>query len=786
MFLAWVVFPLVVFVVATGCGLVVRAAVLPEIPGTLLPGIGLAVIVLVGQVTTLGDFSAGLTTPLILLLAVVGWILALPWAGLRPGGWALVAVLAVFAVYAAPIVASGQATFAGFIKLDDTATWMTLTDRIMDHGRSLSGLPPSTYEATLSFNLGQGYPIGAFIPLGVARDVIGQDLAWVVQPYMASLGAMLGLALFELPRALLASARLRALTAFIAAQPALLYGYYLWGGIKEMTGAALVATTACVAAAAIVHVRDSRLVLLLAGLAATVVGVLSGGGGVWLVPPALAVLYATVRGAGPGFALRRSGLFLAVALVLCLPVIASGGFLPPTSSPIDSPTALGNLFSPLRFGQIAGIWPVGDFRSVPSDLGPTNALVALVLLGALGMLGFAFARRRWGPAIYTAGAVASCVAIVSIGSPWVGGKALATASPALLFGAVLAGAALCGNGRRTLGAALIGVLAVGVAWSNALAYRDVNLAPRDQLAELQKIGLQIGADGPALMTEYEPYGVRHFLRNAAPEGASELRRRVVPLVGGGQLPKGEAADTDRFALPGLLIYRSLVLRRSPAMSRPPSPYSLVYRGRYYEAWQRPPGSPSLIDHLGLGTEVDPAARASCSDVRRLADEVGPNGFLATVRRSPVAAVGLLDTDHPAAWAEPGGGSALIPRTAGRLAATLAAPEAGTYGVWLGGSVRPQVDLSVDGKAVASVRHQLNNAGDYVELGDLPLSAGQHEVELDFHGSDLRPGSGGSPDPIGPLVLSADDAARTAVERVPVDRANELCGRRLDWIEALPG
>ena len=37
------------------------------------------------------------------------------------------------------------------------------------------------------------------------------------------------------------SARLRAAAAFIAAQPALLYGYGLWTGIKEITSAALIA-----------------------------------------------------------------------------------------------------------------------------------------------------------------------------------------------------------------------------------------------------------------------------------------------------------------------------------------------------------------------------------------------------------------------------------------------------------------------------------------------------------------------------------------------------------------
>ena len=55
---------------------------------------------------------------------------------------ALLAAAAVFAVYAAPIVLSGEPTIAGFIKLDDTATWLALTDRVMEHGRDLGGLAP--------------------------------------------------------------------------------------------------------------------------------------------------------------------------------------------------------------------------------------------------------------------------------------------------------------------------------------------------------------------------------------------------------------------------------------------------------------------------------------------------------------------------------------------------------------------------------------------------------------------------------------------------------------------
>ena len=55
----------------------------------------------------------------------------------------------------------------------------------MEHGRDLDGLGPSTYEATLEFNLDAGYPVGAFLPSASAQKLVGADLAWVFQPYVA-------------------------------------------------------------------------------------------------------------------------------------------------------------------------------------------------------------------------------------------------------------------------------------------------------------------------------------------------------------------------------------------------------------------------------------------------------------------------------------------------------------------------------------------------------------------------------------------------------------------------
>jgi hypothetical protein len=328
-------------------------------------------------------------------------------------------------------------------------------------------------------------------------------------------------------------------------------------------------------------------------------------------------------------------------------------------------------------------------------------------------------------------------------------------------------------------------IAGGVLWSNALAYRDVNLAPRDQLAELEAIGYRTAGQGPTLMTEYEPYGVRHFLRDAAPEGASELRRRVVPLRGGGTLHKGMTADTDRFQLNGLLVYRTLVLRRAPFQSRPPSQYRLIWRGRYYEAWQRPPDTTgSVIGHLGLGRKVDPAAVPRCRAVHRLARKATPRGQLVAVARKRIEAIRPAATVHPVAWEWAGYPRSLLPTTPGTLEALTRITRPGEYDVWLGGSVRPEVSVEIDGRRVGEVRRQLNNQGEYVQLGSARLAPGDHKLTIEFHAADLHPGSGGAPSPVGPLVLSPQDPANTRVTRFEARDAARLCGKRWDWIEAV--
>ncbi len=126
---------------------------------------------------------------------------------------------------------------------------MALTDRVMEHGRDLDGLAPSTYEATLAFNLADGYPVGVFLP---ARRRPGprRHRRRLADP------AVHGLARRRCSRSA-SGARPAAdrgrrhcgrRSPFVAAQSALLFGYYLWGGIKEVAAAALIAALPALAA----------------------------------------------------------------------------------------------------------------------------------------------------------------------------------------------------------------------------------------------------------------------------------------------------------------------------------------------------------------------------------------------------------------------------------------------------------------------------------------------------------------------------------------------------------
>jgi hypothetical protein len=756
----WIVFPLVLLLLSLGCGLLAERATAHRLPGTLVLPVGFASVVVVSLFVTMIGAIAKVAAPAATAVAVVGVVVGVSGLRRRFDLWALAAAGGVFAVYAAPVVLSGSATFPGYVKLDDDSTFLANLDRVMEHGRSLGGLEPSSYLATLQPHLAKGYPLGAVMPVGVGRDLVGGESLWLYHPCVALTAAMLALALYELTRSIVPQPWLRALAAFVGAQSALLYGYALWGGLKEVAGAAAIALASALVWPALRGSPTPRTFLPLAIAASWLLGVLSSGAVLWLAPAIGTALFVTLVARPAHDGVRAVAGFAAFVVVLSLPtVVAAPSFL---SNRIFEFDYLANLVQPLKAAQLAGIWPTGDFRFVPGHEAMTYALVVLVVMAAAAGVVWAVRRREWPVPVYAVGAIVSCFLFFPFVTPWIEGKALAMAAPAVPVAALAACAPLLLSGRRVEGIVLALLVSGGVLWSNVLQYHDVWLAPRGQLAELAGIGERFAGEGPALMTEFQPYGVRHLLRKLDAEGASELRIRPIPLRNGRLLPKGATANIDAFGPDALGVYRTLVLRRSPFESRPPSDYSLTWKGRWYEVWQRLRRTEGpVLEHIPLGSDTDPAAIPDCGEVDRLAMRAGSTGGVRAVVRPAAVVVPLSVTG----------------------AQTIEVPAAGRYGVWLAGSVRNRLQIAVDGRALPALRHHLDHAGYYVPLGEIDLGRGAHEVVVEYERGGLRPGSGGVEFPFGPLVLSTTtaDAPMTTVSPA---QARALCGKRLDWIEAV--
>ncbi|MCB0829050.1 MAG: hypothetical protein KDB62_09610 [Solirubrobacterales bacterium] len=358
-----------------GLGLLAETVSGRRVPGALLPALGFAGLVAVGGLVTCFSDLAELTTAVTVALAAAGFALAWP-LGERLRAiplWPVVAAVGVFLVFGAPVVFSGEAGFAGYIKLDDTSTWLAFTDHVLTYGHSTSGLAPSSYEATVQINLSSGYPLGTFVPLAVGHELTGADPAWLFQPYMAAMAAMMALVFFELLKRVVPGTGARSAVVFVAAQPALLVGYAYWGGVKEVATALLVALLAA-AVTTLVRPGTSSSVRALAPApilaGAALIGVMGAGGApsLFAIALAAAVLMAVVvkRAAGSPqpvapardlvrvYVTRGLVVVAGVALIGLPTVFASGGFFSPDQGPLTSGGELGNLIEALEPGPVPG------------------------------------------------------------------------------------------------------------------------------------------------------------------------------------------------------------------------------------------------------------------------------------------------------------------------------------------------------------------------------------------------------------------------------------------------
>jgi hypothetical protein len=256
----------------------------------------------------------------------------------------------------------------------------------------------------------------------------------------------------------------------------------------------------------------------------------------------------------------------------------------------------------------------------------------------------------------------------------------------------------------------------------------------------------------------------------------------VPLRDGRLLDKGEYADLDAFQLPAVLDYRTLVLRTSPLESRPPSVYQPLWIGRWYEVWQRPATPRRILEHLPLGTHGRPNAVPNCADVRRLGALAASAGGTLVAAVRPDATVIDFTSPPPGGWSL-GADGTVLPSDAGTVNGSFGVARRTATGFWLGGSFRGRMRLTVDDRTVGSATDALEEQGGLTPLGTVTLFPGVHRLRLRYDTRALRPGERGAPFLVGPLSIGAP-ATATRLLRVPPNAAPSLCGKSLDWIEAV--
>jgi len=805
---AWLLFPLALLILACGCGLLLERAGGRRLPGALVVPAGLALILALANLITFTERLAGLTLPVIALVALAGLVLGR--SRLRIGHldrWAIAVAVGVFAVYGAPALLSGDPTFSGSLQLPDTGNQLTLAERVSDAGPSYESLPPSSYQLTLRKYLSSQYPVAAQAALGALAPVGLLELAWLYQPFLSFMAAMTALALYGLLAPWIARRSLRAGAAFLAAQPALAVSFALQGSIKET--AALTSFSLCAALIAVaIGERWTARGFLPAAVAATaMIGALGPAALAYLGPLVLALAVVWLRrlaSAPRGSELAWAAATLAVAALLALPVLSGASVAYEVNTvTLDAAEDLGNLAAPLNVGQGAGVWLGDDLRYVPAQHPYlTFALIGLVAGAALLGLAWAVRRRALGPLllIVTLGLVS--VYLLRRGSPYADAKVLMLLSPAVLLAAML-GVASLGDARRRLEATLLAVVLGGaVLGSNALAYHSVQNAPYARYDELLEINDRFAGQGPALFSEYDEYApyllhdMRPYSQPEYPHGyrGGDPARDPNGLADPDHRPSVKTPlDIDDLTNAYVQSLPMLVLRRSPTVSRPPANFRRVFRGRYYDVWRRErgPAARRVRTHLPLGPSVfAPGAIPRCRSVRELARQARRiGGELAYVRRPGLVMLDPLKTEAPAGWFTYGAyPRALVPAGQGAIEGSVRLRQGGRHRLWLEGSFGRGVRVVVDGREVGEVAYEPGNPGQYLSVGEVELEPGRHTVRVVRGGGDLRPGNGGgaqsSARHVGPLVFSPQSNERRAVETVSPARASRLCGLKLDWIEVV--
>ncbi len=798
-----ILFPLVLLGLSTGCGLLVRRLGGGWLPTILIAPVGFAFVVLACAFVTYISALAPATGYFVLAFALLGFALEARDGGLHLPHvdgipWGLLAGLAALLAVGAPVLLTGTPTWSGFSRIVDLGFQMDFSQYLAEAGRAAAG-NDSSYHANAEKLVGIGYPGGGQATLGAIAALIRTNLAWCYQMYHAFAAAMGAIAIYSLLGRISASRPLRALGATVAIQPNVMYAYALEGGIKELTTAAMLVTTAAVLAERRPGEGSHLSVVPAAVGISGAVAAFSFGVAPWLGLMLLGLFVVSLTQRGRLRTIVSWALLSVIAIVISLPGILSAAkqLAGIASNAIGGSVnlGLGNLSAPVPDWSAAGVWLTGDHRFPLVHVAMTHRLDVLVIVVAVVGILFAIVRRRWTLALIGASAPIALYYYIEHSSAWIQFKSFTITGVFALTLAFAGVSALAGNRRRVVslfGWLLAAVITGGVLYGNALTYHDTTLAPAARYEDLAQIDKRYSGQGPALYPAFDEYA-EYFLHDI--RGSSS----VVPTNGELQLrpnveTPGEVAfsfNLNQFTLPYLQKFNLVVEPRGPLAVRAPSNWDLAEQTTYFNVWRRVRPAADVISHLPLSGLPHERTAEFCGNLEKSLRKAGAGASLAYAPAPAVAEVQPGEGVHPDYWRPEGG--ELVAYGAGSDHIAFKLPRAASYDMWIEGSIGRPIRFSVDGHTVGTVAYEERYPGQFLHIGTTTLAAGTHTLVIERGGGSLHPGSGDDVDPdtrgLGPILLLARDSQTYQVRTAPASAAHAVCSAPVgyEWIEIVtPG
>jgi hypothetical protein len=790
--------PVAVWITTVGLGLLVERLARARLANALLIPLGYCAAVIVClAVYTLGLTNAVLL-PLISVLVIAGLLLArheLP--GRLNGGWPLAAGLAAYLLFDLSVIATGHWTFTGYRLEDDVAFELLLTRHLQDYGTSIGSLAPSTAKSFVESFLSTGYPLGAQSYLGAIGGLLHAELASIWQGYLSALAGVGAIAAATLSGRMM-DRRVAALAGLLTMAAALTYQYAMQGSIKEVGTAIAVLCALALIRFAILELRGVAAAVIVAVPLAAVLATYNAAGLPYTLALAGTALVAGVlvhRRLPTRAWLRPAGVGIVVFVVLAAPAlktlakffeVATGGF---TGSSAAAPP-LGQLLRPLPLSEVVGVWLQGDYRiAVAPGLSGTLELIATAAILLLFALGLVYAVRKREPAL-PMGAVTMALVLLIVypkAIPYVQAKLLAIASPVVILGAAQGVAAML-RAKRLLPVALLAGagLGAGVLLSDALAYHHDPVAPTSRFIAMRDVGHFLGKRGPVLVSEFDEFA-KYFAYPSPLWVGTEYPspENLVLRTPGGLY--AQSFDLDAETLPFVESFPYILVRHSPAESRPPANFRLVYANTFYEVWKRT-SSPQVLAHLPEQQLYSAYAPVACPQLQTMVAGAPPGSSLVLAQSPPAIGYDVLHaTVRSSGWiedAEPYTPDAVTPLTPGSAGKIVHVPRAGRYQVWLQGSFPRAIRVTLDGHTVGSVSGW-NTPGEWMQAGTTNVGAGAHALDIFRGGGGLAPGDGGTGNDggkgeIGDVELVADQPERLST--VALGQWRRLCGVQADWVE----